>query len=108
MTLILSNLCLTLLKNFLLSVALVLDSIKNSIKSESKSWQVMQALLIVNYFLGECKCHAGYKGQECEILCESGRYGIGCAYRCDCNVANSEGCDPITGNCICRPGWKGG
>ena len=57
--------------------------------------------------LGKCQCTAGYKGRDCEVPCERGRYGIGCAYRCDCEHANSEGCDHVTGKCICNSGWRG-
>merc|ERR1711963_1099788 len=39
--------------------------------------------------------------------CNRGLYGIGCSYRCDCMHANADGCDPVTGKCICKPGWKG-
>ena len=58
-------------------------------------------------FSGECKCLAGFKGRHCEMPCDRGRYGIGCSYRCNCVHANSDGCDPISGKCLCKPGWKG-
>ena len=57
--------------------------------------------------VGKCSCTAGFKGKSCEIPCERGRYGIGCAYRCKCEHANSDGCDHITGKCICNSGWRG-
>ena len=57
--------------------------------------------------IGKCTCTAGYKGKNCELPCDRGRYGIGCAYRCKCEHANSDGCDHITGKCICNSGWRG-
>ena len=36
-----------------------------------------------------------------------GRFGLGCSYTCDCDTRHSEGCDHVTGQCICKHGWKG-
>ena len=56
---------------------------------------------------GQCKCPSGYKGRNCENACERGRYGINCAYRCQCEHANADGCHPVTGECVCKEGWRG-
>ena len=51
------------------------------IKHRSSSCSVPLYLGPSFLLLGECKCPAGFKGRTCEIPCERGRYGIGCAYR---------------------------
>ena len=72
------------------------------------NWNFGSIYIVVAFeILGKCQCTAGYKGRDCEVPCERGRYGIGCAYRCDCEHANSEGCDHVTGKCICNSGWRG-
>ena len=37
--------------------------------------------------------------------CPPGTYGNNCAHRCECH--NSAECDPVSGECICAPGWRG-
>ena len=32
-------------------------------------------------------------------------FGRNCAERCECR--NSAECDPVDGECICAPGWRG-
>ncbi|POI20324.1 hypothetical protein CIB84_015929, partial [Bambusicola thoracicus] len=36
---------------------------------------------------------------------QNGTFGAGCGQRCKC--AHADGCDPITGECHCLPGWTG-
>jgi len=37
--------------------------------------------------------------------CPAGSYGQDCESRCHCR--NSAECHPVTGECICAPGWHG-
>ena len=37
--------------------------------------------------------------------CPAGTYGQNCESRCHCR--NSAECHPVTGECICSPGWHG-
>ncbi|KAL2090507.1 hypothetical protein ACEWY4_012770 [Coilia grayii] len=58
---------------------------------------------------GQCRCKANVEGPNCD-RCRSGYYGLsasnplGCS-KCDCSVAGSlhGSCDPVTGQCPCRP-----
>ena len=36
---------------------------------------------------------------------QNGTFGASCGQRCECDHA--DGCDPITGECHCLPGWTG-
>lgn len=36
---------------------------------------------------------------------QNGTFGAGCGQRCDC--AHADGCDAVTGECHCLPGWTG-
>lgn len=57
--------------------------------------------------LGSCTCAAGYTGNLCEQKCSPGWFGQNCSQICQCEDGHSDGCDPITGNCFCKPEWKG-
>ena len=37
--------------------------------------------------------------------CPRGRWGVGCQQVCQCH--HSSGCDPVSGECLCLPGWFG-
>jgi len=39
--------------------------------------------------------------------CTSYYYGANCAFKCKCVEANSVYCDPSSGLCGCKKGWKG-
>ena len=41
----------------------------------------------------------------CFAACPPGFYGVGCASQCRCEHA--DGCDPVSGECLCQPGWFG-
>ncbi|CAG0900959.1 unnamed protein product, partial [Cyprideis torosa] len=49
---------------------------------------------------------AGYQGKHCESRCDSWTYGLRCSQPCDCDADGAEGCDPATGTCICKPGFR--
>ncbi|XP_074523144.1 laminin subunit beta-3 isoform X2 [Halichoeres trimaculatus] len=60
-----------------------------------------------------CKCKANVEGQRCD-RCKRGYYGLsasnplGCS-RCSCSEDGSlsDTCDPLTGQCVCRPHFHG-
>lgn len=55
---------------------------------------------------GTCRCHAGFRGDACE-LCDEGHYGPNCQV---CNCLENGSCDQGiegTGACFCEPGWTG-
>lgn len=58
-------------------------------------------------FLGTCTCGAGFTGELCEHKCDSGQFGVDCDQKCQCAIGNYISCDPVNGNCICKPEWKG-
>ena len=37
--------------------------------------------------------------------CPDGFFGPYCKYKCDC--VNEASCDPVNGQCVCRPGFMG-
>ena len=41
------------------------------------------------------------------IECGSNNYGKDCLQPCQCNVANTDDCNNVHGNCTCKNGWKG-
>ena len=45
------------------------------------------------------------QGLVCANPCPSGSYGSGCKKKCECY--NGAGCDPLNGNCHCKPGYQG-
>ena len=46
-----------------------------------------------------------FQGLVCANPCPSGSYGEGCKKKCECY--NGAGCDPLNGNCRCKPGYRG-
>ncbi|XP_036386198.1 laminin subunit beta-3 [Megalops cyprinoides] len=62
---------------------------------------------------GACRCKANVEGPHCD-RCKSGYYGLsaanplGCT-KCSCNSEGSlsNSCDPVTGQCPCRPNVQG-
>ena len=36
-----------------------------------------------------------------------GTWGYGCSEVCQCNWSNSESCDPVNGQCMCKNGFTG-
>uniref|UniRef100_A0A803WFS0 Platelet endothelial aggregation receptor 1 n=1 Tax=Ficedula albicollis TaxID=59894 RepID=A0A803WFS0_FICAL len=81
---------------------------------------------------GTCHCPPGWQGPRCLQPClvspagcagaagtgawchhpaltvptlQNGTFGAGCGERCAC--AHADGCDPVTGECHCLPGWTG-
>lgn len=57
--------------------------------------------------IGTCTCGPGYFGEHCEMRCERGYFGPDCKQKCQCVEGHSQGCDPVTGKCICLTEWKG-
>ena len=55
---------------------------------------------------GSCLCGLGRTGSKCDRVCESGRFGPNCGHTCQCGE-HSDGCDPVSGCCSCRPGYYG-
>ncbi|XP_030920188.1 platelet endothelial aggregation receptor 1 [Geospiza fortis] len=52
---------------------------------------------------GPGHCPPGWQGPQCLQPCPNGTFGAGCGQRCVC--AHADGCDPVTGECHCLPGW---
>ncbi|VDO79594.1 unnamed protein product, partial [Onchocerca flexuosa] len=46
----------------------------------------------------------GWRGPQCNLPCWAGHGNADCK---PCNCKNDAGCDPLTGECICTPGWTG-
>lgn len=46
-----------------------------------------------------------FQGPVCANRCPEGFWGRSCNVSCDCY--NDQGCDHITGKCICKPGFYG-
>ena len=42
---------------------------------------------------------------QCQEECEEGYHGQDCALQCHC--LHGGECDPVTGECVCGPGWRG-
>uniref|UniRef100_A0A7M5X2G3 EGF-like domain-containing protein n=1 Tax=Clytia hemisphaerica TaxID=252671 RepID=A0A7M5X2G3_9CNID len=66
---------------------------------------------------GTCNCKDGFVGSACTKICPDGKsldnpgsYGPDCKETCDCDFRNSNRsytCDPQSGQCFCKAGWKG-
>uniref|UniRef100_A0A8C2BWC6 Multiple EGF-like-domains 10 n=1 Tax=Cyprinus carpio TaxID=7962 RepID=A0A8C2BWC6_CYPCA len=70
---------------------------------------------------GQCVCSPGYTGESCEErVCPEGLYGLKCDRKCPCHASNtltaaaavngvcvSLSCHPMSGECLCSPGWSG-
>uniref|UniRef100_A0A672F831 Laminin, beta 3 n=1 Tax=Salarias fasciatus TaxID=181472 RepID=A0A672F831_SALFA len=62
---------------------------------------------------GSCTCKAKVEGPRCD-RCKRGHYGLstsnllGCS-KCSCSLSGSltDACDPLTGQCLCRPHFLG-
>ncbi|XP_071839785.1 receptor-type tyrosine-protein phosphatase kappa-like, partial [Apostichopus japonicus] len=55
-----------------------------------------------------CLCPAGYKGLDCTLTCERGKFGANCKQKCHC--ADNSLCALDTGVCQnnqCEDGWTG-
>lgn len=52
----------------------------------------------------KCLCRAGFHGDDCNIQCDSHKWGPYCRHNCICENGH---CDPVTGKCDCSPGWNG-
>lgn len=55
--------------------------------------------------LHRCQCLPGFTGLSCGQPCPLGRFGQDCVQVCDCN--DGGGCDRVSGECTCAPGWRG-
>lgn len=58
---------------------------------------------------GTCQmCKPGYKGQQCELECETGKYGVNCSKSCG-NCLNQSQCQNVDGFCSegCSAGYMG-
>ncbi|KAH9509815.1 hypothetical protein Btru_045273 [Bulinus truncatus] len=57
-----------------------------------------------------CECKPGMVKnstghcEDCPLL----SYGDSCRFQCNCVANNTERCDPETGGCICKAGWRSG
>ncbi|KAH9509818.1 hypothetical protein Btru_045278 [Bulinus truncatus] len=57
-----------------------------------------------------CECKPGMVKnstghcEDCPLL----SYGDSCRFQCNCVANNTERCDPDTGGCICKAGWRAG
>lgn len=56
-------------------------------------------------FTDGCICLHGYHGDNCSASCDLGWYGYQCNQQCQCE--NNATCDPVSGSCICPPGFTG-
>lgn len=50
-------------------------------------------------------CHRPALTPQPVPLLQNGTFGAGCGERCVC--AHADGCNPVTGECHCLPGWTG-
>lgn len=47
----------------------------------------------------------GWRGHMCEEQCPGELYGVNCSNVCHCR--NDASCNHVTGECQCKPGYKG-
>lgn len=55
-------------------------------------------------FTGKCDCNAGWSSNLCNRPCPFLTWGENCQNECNCNGAQ---CNPISGECVCAPGYQG-
>lgn len=41
------------------------------------------------------------------LLLKVGTHGVNCGFQCACLVESTDSCDHVTGECLCKPGYKG-
>lgn len=54
---------------------------------------------------GQCQCAPGWIGNNCNLPCPDGSYGVGCTQQCKCK--NGARCRKNDGYCICTEGRMG-
>ncbi|XP_017889693.1 uncharacterized protein LOC108630738 isoform X2 [Ceratina calcarata] len=54
---------------------------------------------------GRCRCIPGHQGDNCDIPCPAGTWGVLCKKKCNC--AEDVPCNPVNGRCICPQGLRG-
>ena len=45
--------------------------------------------------------------RELIMIYKKGTWGEGCTNVCQCNWSNTESCDPVNGQCVCKNGFTG-
>nr|AJA37903.1 fucolectin-related molecule [Littorina littorea] len=53
------------------------------------------------------RCKIGFRGDDCSLECQTGRYGAACTNNCS-EACFNDTCHHVTGNCTdgCKPGWQ--
>ncbi|XP_052772927.1 uncharacterized protein LOC128211861 isoform X2 [Mya arenaria] len=44
---------------------------------------------------------------KCKSECSNDKFGENCEQICPCNMTNTDICDKVTGNCLCKRTWTG-